>query len=172
MGAFMLYIKNRLLALTVAASGILLTAAQDVKFVKRVEKYRTRIEAFSKGQEIGNISYWSSTCYIHTLGVVDKSQRKGIGSQLFKLAINDMNDCEDVKWHARLPSIDFYFKQGAHIDPNMPMHGTIFPYKNLTEEEKSNYVQELHRLKKECVEDPTALCPGIDMILNNKKLRQ
>jgi GNAT superfamily N-acetyltransferase len=165
----MLYIKNGLLALTVAASSMLLKAAQDIEFVKQTEKYRTHIEALSKGQKIGEISYWSPACYIHTLSVDDKLQRKGIGSQLFKLAINDMDDCENVKWHARLPSIDFYFKQGAHIDPDMPMYGTTFPYKNITEEEKSKYVQELYRLKKE---DPTALCPGVDMIFNNKKRKQ
>ena len=91
---------------------------QDLEIVK-VKNDRFGFEKFSArnaGQEIGEITYLPSRCWIGDLNVTEKFQKKGIGSKLFKSAVNQMNDCESIRWWASPNSVNFYQKQGARID--------------------------------------------------------
>ncbi len=145
-------------------------AAQDVKFVKSNGNV---INALDKSETVGTIYYNIPYCYISLLDVEKQWQKRGIGSQLFKLVVEEMRDCEDITWKANLSSIDFYFKQGAHIDPNASVsfvaeEKTRTPYKNLTEKQKKEYLDHLYTLKKS---DPTLARPYVPMSFNVKKTK-
>lgn len=67
-------------------------------------------------KKIGVINFSPSRCWIDTLAIDSEHQKKGIGSKLFKSAVNQMKDCEDIRWWATQDSVPFYRKRGAQKD--------------------------------------------------------
>ena len=66
------------------------------------------------GKEIGFINF--SNCWIYSLSVHADMQKKGIGTALFRKAIEEMSECEKVSWNAYKSAIGFYAQQGAAFD--------------------------------------------------------
>lgn len=89
---------------------------QDIKIEKN-ENYRVygtqELLAKAHDKKIGVITFSPSRCWIDTLGVDPEHQKKGIGSKLFKSAVDQMKNCEDIGWWATPDSVPFYRKQGA-----------------------------------------------------------
>lgn len=164
----MMIIKNLkvvVLAVVLIISGI--RATDDIRFVK-IDDYA--ISAMNDNKDVGRISYSTPDCLICSLYVDKEFRKKGIGSQLFKRAINEMKRCENIGWSAQLNSIDFYFKQGAQINADRECwvtgKGRWVCYKNATEQERTNHLQHLYKLKKD---DPTLTYPYLSMRFDNKQ---
>jgi hypothetical protein len=150
------------------------------QFIK-IDKYsifNSAIFAINGDKRVGEIKYSVPRCWIESLEIAKESQKKGIGSQLFTRAINEMSSCEDIRWTSYLSSIDFYRKQGAQIDTQSQCYadrilwqGTDSQrvcFKDATEKEKASYANYLHKLNKA---DPTKTFPHVSMFFKNKKQR-
>jgi GNAT superfamily N-acetyltransferase len=72
--------------------------------------------ANAAGKRIGDISYSPTKCWINRLEVDPEQRKKGVGSKLFKSAVDQMKDCEEIRWWATPSSVPFYRKQGAQRD--------------------------------------------------------
>ena len=84
--------------------------------------------AKADGKTIGGITYSPSKCWINHLEVDSEQRKKGAGSKLFKSAVDQMKDCEQIRWWATKSSVPFYRRQGAQRDSFLragsyyPMH--------------------------------------------------
>jgi|GEM_PF-6120442 len=94
---------------------------QDFAIVKK-ENYLggqfgiDQLSAKAADKTIGEITYSPSKCWINHLGVDLEQRKRGLGSKLFKSAVNEMKDCEKIRWWATPNSVPFYRKQGAQKD--------------------------------------------------------
>jgi GNAT superfamily N-acetyltransferase len=95
--------------------------AQDIEIVKKEKYYADeygikQLLANAAGKRIGDITYSPSKCWINHLEVDPEQRKKGAGSKLFKSAVDQMKDCEQIRWWATPDSVPFYRKQGAQKD--------------------------------------------------------
>lgn len=91
---------------------------KNIIFEKKLNDYHSHIVAIDNTNHefVGDISYNVPLCSIKYVWVVEKMRNKGIGSNLFRQAVNDMSDCEHIKWTVNPTTVDFCLKQGAKID--------------------------------------------------------
>ena len=119
-------------------------ATKNIRFEKKSNGYIEAID--NKNNEfIGNISYSVPHCSIDYVWVIEKMRNKGIGSHLFKQAINDMSNCERIQQTVNPTTVNFCLKQGAQIHPDQVI------------------------LEKA---DPIWWAPSVHMIFDNKQQRQ
>lgn len=127
---------KRLLIITLALAGLLsasLNASDhaDTLWFKQVDhKLFSTIYAYNDAQRfrygdpahcIGSISYSPIIGVIEDLKVQPGSRRKGIGTALFKAAINNLRaNHPKVTWHSTKMAIPFYKRQGAVVDRMFP----------------------------------------------------
>ncbi len=94
--------------------------AQDIEIVKGSHTgYHDNLKqllAKAAGNRIGDITYTPSQCWLNHLEVDPDQRKKGAGAKLFKSAVGQMKDCEEIRWKATSDSVNFYRKQGAQRD--------------------------------------------------------
>ena len=82
-----------------------------------IRAYATE-HAYRQGECLGHISYDLNNGQIEALEVQPASQRRGLGTQLFRAALKDLKnrgEKNDVRWLSTPGAIPFYEKQGARI---------------------------------------------------------
>jgi GNAT superfamily N-acetyltransferase len=96
---------------------------------EKTERYIVEIRAFDEQnnkEEVGYIRYAMNAmgervynCEIERLNIIQNYQKKGIGSSLFKQAVQDMHErgAAEVSWYSTMTAIPFYQKQGAQLVP-------------------------------------------------------
>ncbi|MGB8467399.1 MAG: GNAT family N-acetyltransferase [Candidatus Babeliales bacterium] len=75
------------------------------------------------GQKIGQIVYSKVEGEIADITIVDGMRKKGIGTELFRRAVEDMKEHSEVSWYATSNAVGFYTKLGAQIDKHSPFGG-------------------------------------------------
>ncbi|MGB8467401.1 MAG: GNAT family N-acetyltransferase [Candidatus Babeliales bacterium] len=76
----------------------------------------TAQEYTAQENEVGKIYYAIDAGKITWIWVDEYMCNKGIGSQLFRRAIEDMQSVPRVTWYSLDTAVEFYLKLGAQID--------------------------------------------------------